>query len=135
MRTLAFGFIMVLAIFLDLLTLFFGLAFTGLGGFLQTLTPVGGAAGGAVIGAIAGCYITAQHSLDIIGCFMGALGGGAIGVAAGALAGTFGVPVGVILGEIGDYCIGVSGMASLFVLYWFNGILYPKVVFSGFTVK
>jgi hypothetical protein len=135
MKMLVFGFIMMFAIFLDLLTLFFGLAFLGLGAALQALTPAGGAIGGAVAGAIAGCYVTANHALDIIGCAIGALGGGALGAAVGAIAGTFGAPVGAIMGEIADYCIGITGMASLFVLYWFNGMLYPTIIFGGFTAK
>ena len=49
----------------------------------------------------------------------------------GAIAGSIGAPVGAIMGEIADYCLGTMGIAGLFILLWWTDNFDLKTFVGG----
>ena len=83
--------------------------------------PVGGAAAGAALCGAAGA--TAAKACGAVGGVVGTF------FAAGATAAA--APVGLALGDIISFCLGLGGGAILFVLLKYSGIFYPSRFFGG----
>ncbi len=95
------------------------MAFT-LGITLQSITPFGGAAAGAVAGGYA-CWNGAAGTLSaLVAASKCALAGGA----AGALASAFGIPIGVALGFVLEIIVSLTIGSGLILLLIFNGMYY-----------
>lgn len=120
-------FLISFAALIDALQFMMGWVAFAIGVGLQSITPVGGAVGGAAIGAYA-CFSSSggiiQGILDAAKC---GLAGGVFGAAVSA----FGVPFGTILGFAFDICISLTLGSGLIFLLMISGAFYPKYAWSG----
>jgi len=98
---------------------------------------------GAVVGGVAGCLVgglggaAAGTLAAVVGAIPGAAAGCAAGTAAGTAAGSVvgsGVaassgPMGMLLGYVFDFCIGIGGGTLLVIL-----LVYNKMFYAGSTL-
>ena len=120
-------FLITFALCIDFLQFALGWVAFAVGTGLQAITPVGGAAGGAALGAYA-CFNTTngliQGITDAVVC-------GTAGGVFGAAISAFGMPIGVLLGFIFDICLSLTLGAGLIFLLALMGMFYPKYVWSA----
>ncbi|HEV8666377.1 MAG TPA: hypothetical protein VN665_00830 [Candidatus Paceibacterota bacterium] len=120
-------FLITFAVCIDLIQLALGWITFAIGVGLQALTPFGGALAGAAAGGYA-CFSTSggiiQGIADASKCV-------AAGGALGALASTFGIPFGSMLGLMLDICISLTLGSGLIFLLAISGMFYPKYVWTG----
>ena len=107
-----------------------GLAWTflQLGLALQTIGPVLGAAGGAATGALY-CWNTSTGS--IISSIRDSAHCAGQGVVWGASLSVMGLPLGVGMGMITDFCISITFGLFLILALAFSGMYYPAYLFGG----
>lgn len=111
------------AIILDSIQLLLGLAFMA----MQFLTPVGGAAAGAV--AAGGyCWYTAP---GIISGLYGAAKCALFGGGAGAVISGFAMPIGMVI----DISLSMTVGAGILLLLAAQGAFFPSIVIKGFLFE
>lgn len=101
----------------------------GLG--LQAVTPAGGAAAGAAGGAYACWNSTAGTASALLAAGKCAL----LGAAGGALASTFGIPIGTALGFVLEMVVSLTIGSALILLLLFNGMYYSNRTTIGILVE
>lgn len=120
-------FLITFALCIDFLQLALGWVAFAVGVGLQSITPVGGAIGGAAVGAYA-CFSTANGLIQGI---TNAVACGTAGGVFGAAISAFGMPIGVLLGFVFDICLSLTLGAGLIFLLALMGMFYPKYVWSA----
>ncbi len=115
--------LILFAVFIDGLQVSLSWAFLALGNAVTAATPLGGAIG---LGGL-GCYLNSSSWHDIPGCLAGA-GAGAV---LGAAVSIGGIPLGVILGFVVDFCISATFGVALVALLVYSGMFYPGYLFGG----
>ncbi len=108
------------AVLIDALQAVLGWMAFAVGLGLQAITPAGGAVGGAAAGAYVCWNSTGGTVSALIAAGKCALAGGA----AGALASTFGIPLGTALGFVLEIIVSLTFGAGLIFLLIINGMYY-----------
>lgn len=116
-------FLILFALLIDGLQMLLSWGLLALGDAVTAATPVTTGLGGAGTG----CYLNSSGWYDLPGCVVGAIAGGAIG----ATASIGGIPLGIILGFVVDFCISATFGVALVALLIYSGMFYPGYLFGG----